>query len=276
MKKSLFFMVSLLIISILSFSQSTIILPNSTPSHILKTGTGSKGFSHTDGTIGVGTFVGTGAGWIQTHSNHPLLFSTNNGVAQMALTTNGRLGIGTSTPATTLDVISPIANVAKFTATTNQSTLLFAQNTNNITGYVGTYNDFANNSFEIGTSTATGSIFLSTNGTPRLTVTPAGYIKLGDNIATPAIKMKKLTGTTASTQGAISTIAHGLNDAKILSVQVLVEWNGSGGVVTNGSVIAGFLFTYNTGGGFITITNAPALGFNILSKPCRILITYEE
>lgn len=276
MKKSLFFTVNLLIINTLSFAQSTLILPNSTPSHILKTGTSSKGFSHIDGTIGVGTYLGNGGGWIQTHTNHPLYFGTNNGIAQMALTTNGRLGIGTISPATNLDVISTGSNVAKFTSATNQSTLLFAQNTNSVTGYVGTYNDFANNSFEIGTSTPTGSIFLSTNGTPRLTVTPAGYIKLGDNIATPAIKMKKLTGTTAATQGGISTIAHGLTDAKILSIQVLVEWNGSGGVVTDGSGIVGFLFKYNTGGGVITITNSSIQSISILSKPCRILITYEE
>ncbi len=99
---------------------------------------------------------------------------------------------------------------------------------------------------------------------------------MGDNVATPAIKIKKLTGTTAATQGGISTITHGLTDAKILSIQVLIEWNGSGGVVTDGSGIVGFLFKYQTGSGAITITNSPIQSANILSKPLRILITYEE
>ncbi len=53
------------------------------------------GLDHTnfDGSIRVGTHAG---GYIQTHSDHPLLFATNNNDFQAVLTTSGIFGIGTS------------------------------------------------------------------------------------------------------------------------------------------------------------------------------------
>ena len=47
--------------------------------------------------VEVGTYANAGGGWLQTYSNHPLLFATANGSAQMALSTTGNLGIGVST-----------------------------------------------------------------------------------------------------------------------------------------------------------------------------------
>ena len=70
----------------------------------VQTATNNTGIVHTDGTIRVGTYVGGSAGWLGTVSNHPLYFYTNNGGSQIALLTNGRVGIGTSTPAGKLDV----------------------------------------------------------------------------------------------------------------------------------------------------------------------------
>ncbi len=59
---------------------------------------GEAGLSHTNGTVEVGTYVNSGGGWLQTHTNHPLFFTTNNLSAQMTLTTAGNIGIGTTTP----------------------------------------------------------------------------------------------------------------------------------------------------------------------------------
>ena len=56
----------------------------------------------------VGTYVDLVSGWLQTHTNHPLFFSTNNGLAQMALTTAGNVGIGTITPGFPLTVAGTI------------------------------------------------------------------------------------------------------------------------------------------------------------------------
>lgn len=70
----------------------------------VQTATNNTGIVHTDGTIRVGTYVGGSAGWLGTVSNHPLYFYTNNGGSQIALLTNGRVGIGTTSPAGKLDV----------------------------------------------------------------------------------------------------------------------------------------------------------------------------
>lgn len=48
--------------------------------------------------VEVGTFANAGGGWLQTYSNHPLLFTTANGGAQMTLNTSGNVGIGISAP----------------------------------------------------------------------------------------------------------------------------------------------------------------------------------
>jgi Chaperone of endosialidase len=68
---------------------------------VVKTTTGNYGLIHTNGSIILGTYVGgtsSYGGWIGTKSNHPLMFFTNNGGAQMALMQNGNIGIGTVYP----------------------------------------------------------------------------------------------------------------------------------------------------------------------------------
>jgi len=61
---------------------------------------GSPGFTHTNGTITVGSYVGgsLAAGWYGTASNHPLCFYTNDSAPQVTLSTNGNVGIGTTNP----------------------------------------------------------------------------------------------------------------------------------------------------------------------------------
>jgi hypothetical protein len=56
------------------------------------------GFTQTDGTTTVGSFINSRGGWLGTKSNHPLNFFTNDSQPQMTLTTSGNLGIGTTTP----------------------------------------------------------------------------------------------------------------------------------------------------------------------------------
>ena len=51
-----------------------------------------------DGNVRLGTFVNNVSAYVQTHSNHPLKFVTNNGDAQMVLPTSGNVGIGTEAP----------------------------------------------------------------------------------------------------------------------------------------------------------------------------------
>ncbi len=68
------------------------------PVEKLTVGTASNnyGIVHTDGTITTGTYVGAGAGWYGTKTNHPLYFFTNNSGSSMQILTNGRVTIGGS------------------------------------------------------------------------------------------------------------------------------------------------------------------------------------
>jgi len=64
----------------------------------VQTPTSNYGFTHTDGTVTIGSYVNANFGWFGTRSNHPLTFFTNNGGPSVTLATNGFFGVGTSNP----------------------------------------------------------------------------------------------------------------------------------------------------------------------------------
>jgi hypothetical protein len=78
----------------------------------VQTLTNDFGFTHTDGNVIVGSYIGdfgtsgTG-GWLGTKTNHPLNFFTNNSLAQVTILQNGNLGIGTATPTNKLQINGP-------------------------------------------------------------------------------------------------------------------------------------------------------------------------
>jgi hypothetical protein len=89
----------------------------------VQTATNSYGITHTDGVVTVGSWVGTDisgpvGGYLGTRSNHPLFFFTNNGYAQMTLSTAGNLSIGTTAPASARLVVT---NTSGGTAVLGQS-----------------------------------------------------------------------------------------------------------------------------------------------------------
>ena len=59
----------------------------------VRTASDSYGFTHTDGVITTGSYVGLGGGWFGTKSNHPLYFFTNNGDAKISIQPNGQVSI---------------------------------------------------------------------------------------------------------------------------------------------------------------------------------------
>ena len=71
------------------------------------------GIRHTTGTIAIASYIASGSttapAQIGTTTNHKLGFYTNNGGPSVILDTNGRLGIGTASPQTPLDVYSGVA-----------------------------------------------------------------------------------------------------------------------------------------------------------------------
>ena len=107
-------------------------------------------------------------------------------------------------------------------------------------------------------------------------MTVNGFTKIGSTA--PAIKMKKLTGTTPAVEGNSVTIAHGLTGSKILAVDVLVGYssNVNNGMPPNYTRVAGYeYFAYQTTSGIVVYLSATN-SERVLSDSIRILITYEE
>jgi hypothetical protein len=74
---------------------------------VVKTTGSSYGIVHTNSDVTIGTYAGGNSisgGWIGTKSDHPLMFFTDNGSAQMTLFQNGNVGIGTISPTHKLQV----------------------------------------------------------------------------------------------------------------------------------------------------------------------------
>jgi hypothetical protein len=100
------------------------------------------------------------------------------------------------------------------------------------------------------------------------------YTALGES--SPAIKMKKLTGTTGAAEGDSVTVAHGLTSTKIINAAAQV-WFAAGSAVPHGYAHdAGFEFHVAFNGTDVYIRNHPTNSENILSKAFTVLITYEE
>ncbi len=100
-----------------------------------------------------------------------------------------------------------------------------------------------------------------------------GYTKLGSDA--PVIKMKKVTGTSPAV-GASATIAHGLNQSKIVGVQALVSNDSGNRIPPNFTSVANHEFDF-----FIDATNVyiyciAGNSSSINGNAVVVLITYEE
>jgi hypothetical protein len=79
---------------------------NTNPQYPIHLKSGGIGFTQesNSGDAKVGFYTNSTSAYVQTHNDVPLRFATNNASTQMILTTAGRLGIGTATPVSKLDV----------------------------------------------------------------------------------------------------------------------------------------------------------------------------
>jgi len=101
-----------------------------------------------------------------------------------------------------------------------------------------------------------------------------GYTRLG-GAAAPAIKQKKITGTTAAAQGGTVDVAHGITETKIIAVTALV-YDGINHFPPRFVFYAGREYDVYTGGGLVVIALSAANSSYLLSKAFKVLITYEE
>jgi hypothetical protein len=101
----------------------------------------------------------------------------------------------------------------------------------------------------------------------------SNYTVLG---AGPAIKMKKLTGTTDSAEGGDTVVAHGLDGAKILDISVTVDRGDGWFFPPEHTFNAEHQYSVVFSDSSVVVANSAANSANILSKPFTVLITYEE
>lgn len=74
------------------------------------TATSNYGIVHSDGVVSLSTHIGGGGGGIGTLTNHPLYFYTNGTNAQLSISADGRVGIGTTTPTAPLQFGNVLGN----------------------------------------------------------------------------------------------------------------------------------------------------------------------
>jgi hypothetical protein len=148
------------------------------------------GITHTNGTVSVGTYVGSSGGWLATKSNSPLYFCTGllgtNGSAQMTLLLNGNVGIGTINPLTKLQV-QTIDGSYGITHTNGTVT-------------IGTY--VGNNGGWLGTQTNHPLYFFTNNSNALMTIATNGNVGIGT--ISPAYKLS-VNGTIQAKEVRVET-----------------------------------------------------------------------
>lgn len=248
-----------------------------------------SGWANTSYTIAPNTFVNG------TTGNFASTFITNS-VERMRITETGNIGIGTPSPVTKLHVLDAGPGVmARFEGTNNAGySIAHWIRSDGLGAHVGFFNPglggpLAGN-FVMGTF-GNAPVTITSNNAERIRITPTGevginttaptaelevngYTKLGTDA--PAVKMKKLTGTTSSSQGTSVSLNHGLNANKILSISVLVDYSAGNCVPPSYTAAANFEYNYYLNGTAVSIINILGNSSLILGKPVRVLITYEE
>ncbi|MBI3195778.1 MAG: hypothetical protein HYZ34_15125 [Ignavibacteriae bacterium] len=126
-------------------------------------------------------------------------------------------------------------------------------------------------------TSGSGKVGIGTS-TPTTKLEVDGYTKLGTDA--PGIKIKKYSGTTSNQQGAGNSIVLDIPISKILSITVMVEAYSNSWYPDGYRYTTGHEFTWITSDSFgiprIWISNVNGNSGSILSKPIRVLVTYEE
>lgn len=210
------------------------------------------------GTLGSAAYKSTGT----SGNTVPLLDAANTWSANQMLTAN--LGVGASAaPATTVQITSGANSY-----TGGLSILRSGANAGTI------WMDGSDNTLNIGRSLADNKYWsMSSSGN----VSQSGYTSLGE--AAPKIKLKKISGTTAASQGGTASVAHGLTGSKILAVNVIVtDGNNIRHPPGNDQPVVASAVEYQVyvGSANLVVALHPTNSSGILSAPFTALITYEE
>lgn len=125
----------------------------------------------------------------------------------------------------------------------------------------------------VSTSTTTGALIANGGVGISGNANIGGFTSLGDNIS---IKIKRLAGNTALTQGGIVTFPHSINSAKILGISTNIMYSASEGIGPNYSDPAGpgYVHTWWYDATNVNILNVLNNSSFILNKPISVLIFY--
>jgi hypothetical protein len=245
------------------------------------TGWANAGYSIAPGTLLHGT-----------SSANPVTFMTS-ATERMRITSTGLVGIGTNNPGAALHVSATSPAVRITANTVGSGSAVYLENLNAGANILGSYGfvDASNTMRGSMNYTVSNGMTLWTEGNVRMTVTPTGNVGIGTTTPTaslevngysklgsdaPAVKMKKYTTTTAAVQGGFVDVLHGLTASKILGVQVLVEYSPGQWIGPAYEQNAGYRCDYIVLSNAVRIFNSNASSSAILSKPVKILVTYEE
>lgn len=240
----------------------------------ITTATNSYGMQHTDGTIKLRTYLGTGdtngttaAGWFGTNSNHPLDIMTGN-VFRARFDTNGNLGIGTYSPQGTLHVVAKTPtdnryNLFDAPEGSNDFAIVALRNTSAaaagnkaLLGFTNTGPTSGGANWGIGSiRTATDEDFFFGNSTgggynERMRIKANGFVGIGTNAPTAALTVigeaNKNTGTAWLTfsdsrmKKNVQPYTKGLPE--ILKINtVTFQYNGKGGYPDDGNIHTGII-----------------------------------
>jgi hypothetical protein len=131
----------------------------------------------------------------------------------------------------------------------------------------------------VGSATAPGADNLEVDGYTKLggsgvsitTSTPVGAV-----LAYPAIRILKITGTCAGDGGTAQITLSGLAEAKILNIDVIVEFTAGDYIHAGYTNTAGLQFNYFYNNGVLNIKNITGNSASLAARPFKAIITYEE
>ncbi len=246
-------------------------------------GMGAAIRGYTNGTGAAGEFEiangsnGTAALRAFTNGSGGAVEGYNNGTGRA-----GFFQVGTATNnSNALEVITyGNGNAGKFNINNNTNSNNALEAGTNGTGYAGAFlgpvyirsngTTTAFPAFKVENSAGTGLLNVNSSGDAQV----SGYTQLGTGA--PAIKTLKLAGITSPNMGGSVSVPHGLNPAKILAVHVLVEYIANNFVPAGYTINSGYEFNYYISGNDIVVWNKNTTSGSILSKPFKILVTYEQ
>jgi hypothetical protein len=104
----------------------------------------------------------------------------------------------------------------------------------------------------------------------------SGFTRLGTlSEGAPRIKHKKITLNSPNNDGGIISTSHGLTYSKILSATAVLDF-GAGSITPGYRYSNGFEYSLSFDANLVYISNQAGNSTNILNKPVKVLITYEE